>query len=231
MPKPRSRSTPGRRARRPDSDARGQLLDAAVALFAERGIANTTVAQIGAAAGVTAAMVHYWFDTRERLLEALVEERLAPRFNYVWDQDGPESMAPLALAERVMGRLLEVTGQMPALPSLWLREVVNEGGLLREQVLRRVPMQRVAQFSAVMAAGQARGELNPDIEPSLIFISLLALVMLPQATAKTWRRVNPQLQLGPEVLQRHVAALLMRGLQGSGARAAPGAGRKHGRTS
>jgi AcrR family transcriptional regulator len=48
------------------------LLDVAIGLFAERGIANTTVAQIATAGQVTSAMVHYWFDTREKLRDAVI---------------------------------------------------------------------------------------------------------------------------------------------------------------
>jgi len=40
-------------------DGRDRLLDAAIGLFAECGIANTTVAQIAGAAQVTSAIVHY----------------------------------------------------------------------------------------------------------------------------------------------------------------------------
>jgi AcrR family transcriptional regulator len=203
---------PGRRRGGVDRFGRERLLDAAIALFAERGIANTTVARIAAAGGVTSAMVHYWFDNRERLLEALVEERLAPLFNHVWNQADPTRQTPVALAEGVMRRILEVTVKNPWLPSLWLREVVNEGGLLRELALRRIPLQRVAAFTRAMTHGRERGELNPGIEPALIFISILGLVMLPQAAAKIWQRVNPHLTLAPAMLERHVAALLVHGI-------------------
>lgn len=211
-----SRSTAGRRVRLANTDARGQLLDAAITLFAERGIANTTVAQIAATAGVTSAMIHYWFDTRERLLDALVEERLAPVFNYIWDQGDMQRDAPVMLIKGVMQRLFEVTGRAPWLPSLWLREVVNEGGLLREYVIRRIPVQRVEAFREALARGSRNGALNPEIEPSLVFISILALVMLPQATGKIWQHVNPTQILDRAVLERHVSALLMHGIRGRG---------------
>jgi AcrR family transcriptional regulator len=220
-----SKRTPGRRSGPADRLGRERLLDAAIVLFAERGIANTTIARIAAAGGVTSAMVHYWFDNRERLLEALVEERLAPLFKYVWSQPDAPRLTPLALAEGVMQRMLEVTARNSWLPSLWLREVVNEGGLLRELALRRIPLQRVAAFTRAMAQGRERGDLTPGIEPALIFISILGLVMLPQAVAKIWQRLNPSLTLGPAMLERHVVALLMHGLARGGT-----AGRRPGRT-
>jgi AcrR family transcriptional regulator len=212
----RRRSTPGRRARAPDSDARGQLLDAALALFAERGIANTTVAQIAEAGHVTSAMIHYWFDTRERLLDAVVEERLAPQFHTIWDPVDVERGEPLELVRGIVSRMFDVTAKTPWLPSLWLREIINEGGLLRERALRHIPLQRVAGFGQNIARGQSRGDVNPQLVPLLVFNSILALVMLPQATAKIWRRLNPTLTLDRAALERHVTALLMQGIAGDG---------------
>ena len=48
-------------------DARGRLLAAAVTLFSAQGVAGTTVAEIAKRAGVTSAMVHYYFKTKDQL--------------------------------------------------------------------------------------------------------------------------------------------------------------------
>ena len=210
----KTRSRAGRRVRAGHLDAREQLLNAAIAVCAERGIANTTVAQIAAAAGVTAAMVHYWFDTRERLLEAMVEERLAPLFQHLWSSGALEHDAPIEMIHEIVRRMFEITKKLPALPALWLREVVNEGGLLREYVRRRIPMDRVGAFRKAMALGQERGVINPEVDPSLLFLSIMALVMLPQATAKTWQAVNQTQTLASSALEQHVNALLMHGITG-----------------
>jgi TetR/AcrR family transcriptional regulator len=212
-----ARSPAGRRVRKPDTDARGQLLDTAIGLFAQRGIANTTVAQIAEAGHVTSAMVHYWFDNRERLLVAIVEERLAPLFHTIWDPVDAEHGAPLELAEGIVRRMFEVTAKAPWLPSLWLREIINEGGLLREHALRHIPLKQAAAFAQNIARGQLRGEVNPQLEPWLVFNSIIALVMLPQATAKIWRRINPTLALDRAMLERHVSAVLMHGIANRGA--------------
>src|SRR5215469_12968956 len=78
--------------RRPgtESSGRERLLDAAIRLFAERGISETTVAEIASAGQVTSAMVHYWFETREKLLDALADERLAPVVRRIWEQPEAE---------------------------------------------------------------------------------------------------------------------------------------------
>ncbi|HXR89260.1 MAG TPA: TetR/AcrR family transcriptional regulator [Steroidobacteraceae bacterium] len=208
----------GRRARVPAGDGRRQLLDAAIELFAERGVANTTIAQIAVAGRVTAAMVHYWFDSREKLLDALVEERLAPLFHTVWDPVPADNEGPDELVAGVVHRLFQVTGANPWVPSLWMREIINEGGLLRERALRHVPLDRVGAFALALARAQQRDEVNRDIEPSVLFLSVLALVMVPQATGRLWQRLNPQANVELPALEKHVTGLLLHGIAASASR-------------
>src|SRR5215469_9785303 len=213
------RSSPraGRRARVPAGDGRRQLLDAAVELFAERGVANTTVAQIAVAGRVTAAMVHYWFESREKLLDAVVEERLKPQFDIVWSTVPAPGDSPEALVAGLVHRMFEVTTANPWLPSLWMREIINEGGLLRERALRHVPIDKVRALASVVFSAQQHEQLNRDIEPSVLFLSILALVMVPQATGRMWQRLNPNSRLDSATLERHVTGLLLHGLAGVGA--------------
>jgi len=231
MASPVRRIAPGRRARPPGEDAREHLLDAATALLSARGVANTTIAQIAAAAGVTSAMVHYWFETRERLLDAVVDERVARAIHEVWDAVDPAADAPLGQAQGIVKRMFDVTEQMPWLASLWLHEIVGEGGLLRGRALKHVPRKTVEAFGRSIARGMARGELNARIDPQLLFTSILALVMLPQAAVKIWQRLRLPASLARANLERHVNALLEHGLRGDAAVAVPTARRQRRRAS
>ncbi|MFD1972317.1 TetR/AcrR family transcriptional regulator [Trinickia caryophylli] len=204
--------TRGRR-RAPETDGREHLLDCATRLFAEKGIAATTMAQIADAGGVTSAMVHYYFRNRETLLDVIVEERIMQAIEFVWQIGSARAGAdPITLAHALVDRLFDVTGRMPWLPSLWLREIVNEGGMLRERVLGRLPVERLQQFARQVKAGQKAGTVRGEIEPSLVFLSILALVMLPLATAKVWQGLPGMPEIDRETLHRHVAALLANGL-------------------
>ncbi len=77
MPHPKRR----RRARRAPAavdETPTRILDAAERLFAERGIESVSVRSILAAAGVNVALAHYHFGSREGLITALLEARVAP---------------------------------------------------------------------------------------------------------------------------------------------------------
>jgi AcrR family transcriptional regulator len=204
----------GRRPVIDDFDVREHLLTTATRLFAERGIAATTVAQIAADAGVTSALVHYYFTNREKLLDAVVDERLAPAADFVWAPTAEDTASdPFALVQEFVARLFDVTERMPWLPPLWLREIVNEGGLLRERMLQRIPLDNIKRFGTRVAHAQQDGTVNGELEALLLFNSILALVMLPLATAMIWQSARGLPVIGRDALRRHVSALLIGGMQ------------------
>ncbi len=194
-------------------DVRAKLLDAAVRLFAEQGVAGTTVAEIARRAGVTSAMVHYYFKTKDQLLDAVVAEKLVGEFiAFVageLDRGQPE---PLALVEHLVWRIVDASDAWPWLPPLWVREVISQGGALREKLIQRVDLGKPERFKAGIAAAQKAGRVNPEINPQLTFMSIMALTMLPLSMAKDWDRIPLIGRVSKPELGRHVVALLQHGL-------------------
>src|SRR3974390_1744569 len=92
-----STATAGRPAANKERDARELLLNAAINLFALHGIAGTTFVMIARRAGLTPAMVHYYFKDRERLLDAVVGEGFLKFASHIWDPVQPEVDIPEAL--------------------------------------------------------------------------------------------------------------------------------------
>ena len=72
---PKAGRRPGRPSGAQHGEPRTLLLDVALVLFARQGIMETTLGAIAREAGVTPAMVHYYFKTRDQLLDVLIDER------------------------------------------------------------------------------------------------------------------------------------------------------------
>lgn len=198
---------------------RERLLMAAVELFAEQGVAATTVAEIAARAGVTSAMVHYYFKTKDQLLDAVVEEKLIGQFiAFIASGMAEKVDEPTALTECLVLRVVEASDQMPWLPPLWVREVISEGGMLREKLIQRADLSKPEMFKRCIAAGQKRGVVNPGLHPQLLFMSIIGLTMLPLSMAKSWARIPLIGNVSKQDLTRHVVALLMNGLSVPGLR-------------
>jgi AcrR family transcriptional regulator len=58
--------------------SRARILDVARELFGKQGFLQTTTRSIASKAGVDASLVHYFFETKEKLFEAAVELPIAP---------------------------------------------------------------------------------------------------------------------------------------------------------
>jgi AcrR family transcriptional regulator len=100
---------------------REQLLDAALAVIAERGFPDTRIADVAARAGTSPALVIYYFKTRDQLLTEAIrlsEDR--------WYAEGTQRIAALPTAARrleelvAMSCLPEVEGDDAISWSVWL---------------------------------------------------------------------------------------------------------------
>lgn len=207
-PPPRPRGRPsGQR-----EDARPRLLDTALALFSTHGIAATSVSAIARKARVTPALLHYYFGSRQALVDAAIEERVLPLIAGLVLR-----LAAIDAPERAIGTFVrEVVATVsthPWLPQLWVREVLTDGGYLRERLVGRVGPTLGRRVRDIAAAAQARGHLNADLEPRLLVVSLIGLTVFALASAPIWRRVFEAEDIGPDTLTRHVLALLERGLE------------------
>src|SRR5215831_14936860 len=163
--KPPLRRPRGRPALAAEIGTRDALLDAAVSLFAEQGVAATTSAGIAARAGVTPAMVHYHFRSRERLLDAVVAERLARFPARVFAALAPTHASAAALIETIVRRVYEAAELMPWMPPIWIREIVSEGGMLRDRMFRHFPSDAVTTLSDMLAREQRQRRVPAGIEP------------------------------------------------------------------
>lgn len=221
--KTQSRATRGRKRRpgRPRADEANQrerLLDAAIACFAGHGIAATSLRSIAVEAGVTPALVHYYFGSKEQLLDVFVAERLMPLVASLGAGLQGAGSDPRALVSGFVHALYAAVARSPWLPALWLREVITENGALRplffDQISHRVPRALAERFAAL----QQQGALSPRLDPRLLVVSLIGLTFFPLAAEPIWRRVFGADDVDAAALERHTLALLDHGLGDSHAR-------------
>jgi len=74
---------------------------------------------------------------------------------------------------------------MPWIPQLWSREIVNEGGMLREKMIRHIPIDKLKQFEDCISGSAKAGHRESDIDPRWLFISIIGLTMLPWLRLKS----------------------------------------------
>jgi len=194
-------------------DQRERLLDVAIRRFADRGIAATSLRGLAADAGVTPAMLNYYFGSKDRLVDATVSERLLPALSSVKAQLASQATADCETLIAIFVRgVHEMVERHPWLPGLWVREILSEGGQLRRVLTEQFASELPRPMAQRFAAAQANGELNQALDPRLLFVSLIALTMLPIAAAPVWRAVFDAKDIDSSRLLSHTLALLRQGI-------------------
>jgi len=193
-------------------DARpAEIIAAALQLFADRGYAATRLEDVATVAGVSKGTVYLYFESKERLFEAVVREAIAPNVDRVEALiDSFEGTTPdllRALFQHVATVILEtpLTGVM----KLLIAESGNFPQLARlyaDLVLRRA----FGLIRRILERGVARGEFRP-LDPE----TTVPLVLAPVLLLGMWKHsfgAHTDLVLDRQkVLQAHVETLL-RGL-------------------
>jgi len=207
---PRKR-TPGRPTG-DGPDLRVHLLDAAIACFTRDGIAGTSLRAIAREAAVTPALLHYYFGDKDQLVDAMVAERLMPvlaEMRGVVEGAGTDVAALVTGFVRMMSELIE---RHPWWPALWVREVLCEGGMLRELIVSRAGPLLPQLLAQRFTQAQKEGRLNPALDPRLLVVSLIGLTLFPAAGAPIWRGIFATSDIDSARIRDHAIALLDRGL-------------------
>ncbi len=161
-------------------DARpAELLDAALALFVEKGFANTRAEEVAARAGVSKGTLYLYYASKEELLKAVIRERLSAEIEAGVGQFERFAGPTPDLLRQVLipwwQRLLDspTSGvfkvaitevrNFPDIADFYAREVIEPGTRLVARILER---------------GIASGEFRPVHVPTAVHSLVLPLIML-----------------------------------------------------
>lgn len=192
----------------------GELLDAALALFVEKGFAATRVEEVAARAGVSKGTLFLYFPSKEALFKAVVHENAGRHLHDALREAAAFTGSSADLLREYLRRWWQLYGSTPAagLSSLLLAESSHFPELVQHyqdevigpahELLRRV-VQR----------GIDRGEFRPVPAARLVH-----LVVAPLLQMVTWQHALghccPHIQEDdPMALIELHADLLIRGLQ------------------
>src|SRR3954466_6946304 len=131
----------------------GELLDAALDLFVEKGFAATRAEEVAARAGVSKGTLFLYFPSKEELFKAVVRENISGRFAE-WNQEFEQFQGTSAemvrycmkvwferiVATRASGitkLMISEARNFPELAAFYQQEVIRPGTDLVKRILRR----------------------------------------------------------------------------------------------
>ena len=201
---------PGRpRGSKPNAESRERLIDIALRLFSQQGIARTSLNAIAREAGVTPAMLHYYFNSREQLLDVMIEERFLPLREQITGVFGEYPDDPVMALSEMVKTLAIVAAQHEWFAPLWMQEVIGEMPVLRQHLHARFGEEKYHATLARVKSWQESGKVNPHLTAELLFTTLLSLVLVPFSRMRNDERLA---MLTPEIIVSNALALLRQGI-------------------
>ncbi len=188
-----------------------ELLEAALAVFAEKGFSAARLDEIAARAGVSKGTLYLYFPNKEALLEALVDSAILPRIERIerlvagWR--GSSALLLRAIARMVAGVLRHE--RLVAFPKLVIAEATNFPAFA-ERYRRRVIDRGVGLLGRIIARGIGRGEFR-RVDPETTARLLLAPVLFAAIWQTCFARFDTE-PFDPLPLLRAHLDIFLRGL-------------------
>ena len=176
--------------RRRKSQRPAEIIAAALEVFSEKGFAAAKLDEIARLAGVSKGALYLYFETKEDLFRAVVQEAVAPNVSQVQSLASVEApfgevlrtvfgaIARLIAGDRRISSVAKVviceSRNFPELARIWHETVVSRG---------------VGLLSALIARGQARGEVREG-DPRYFAFGLMGPVLLSIVWRETFEPIG-----------------------------------------
>lgn len=174
----RPKRPPGR-PKKMDADP-GQkrvLLDLAEEMFASRGYDGVSLRGLADAAGVTPAMIHYYFKNKDGLYAAMLGDVTGRILEQV------EAVAAEGVSDDPFKALMDVATRTifaePWAVTLILRDVLLQSGPLRDQFIETYADRILFLVTSFISGGKEAGTLRADLDEKFAAVSLLGLTAFP----------------------------------------------------
>lgn len=167
-----------RRSRAEAQETKEKLIDSALIVFRERGVASPSLTDVATNAGLTRGAIYVHFENKSDLFAALLERSKLPYELFGgWTPSGETALAKL---QDAITMVLTATGTNA--DYRWILEIAFhkcekldvDGPVV--QRLRAARAQAKAFFGALVAEAVAQGELNPDLDIELTCTLLVSSI-------------------------------------------------------
>lgn len=196
--------TPSRRSTRSSRKRASEVLEAAAAVFAQRGYHGATTLDIASRLGIRQASLYYYFASKEDALEAICQHGVE---GFI-DQATSAARAPGTSCER-LAQVITRHLQAIAEKHDFVRVFLNERQYLSDPARRRIgrlSARYEAIIQGIFEGGVASREFRVDLDCRLATLSLLALCN----SAAAWYGREPGFDI--QTIAAHFSTLLCGGL-------------------
>jgi AcrR family transcriptional regulator len=137
------------------ADKREHILLVAEELFGEKGFDGTSVRDIAQSAGVNLAMISYYFGSKEKLLESLVEWRAGYAYGILEELNKDESLSPWDKIDRLVEFYVDRILNNLRFHNIMYQETTMRSPEIKSRVID-IKMRNLEQITKIITDGQQK---------------------------------------------------------------------------
>lgn len=162
------------------NETEAKILQAAEYEFMEKGFAGARTTSIAEAAGVTHAMFHYYFRTKEKLFERIIFEKMEMLKNVIFQSLEDINLPLESLLRNLINLHLDFISQNPGLPRFLICEIFNnpERLSLFSQKIRMVAPDVISRLQRKIDDLAAKG-LCRRVDAKMLMLDIVSLNVFP----------------------------------------------------
>lgn len=191
-----------------------QILDAAETEFSRHGLQGARVGAIARAAGVTTAMIHYYFESKEGLYKTVLQ-RPALEAGDLFAQLGLEKFPPEEALRAFIRSAIAYEAQHPYRGMLWFQEASqNQGEYFKLSI--ESWSGTFTYLNDILERGMADGSFR-QLDPSFTIVHILGVCIFYFNIHENWKHIVPGVdRLGAKQVEAHIEnaiALILAGVR------------------
>lgn len=138
-------------------DKREHILTVAEELFGNNGFDGTSVRDIANSAGVNLAMISYYFGSKEKLLESLVELRAGYAYGILEDLNKDESLSSWDKIERLVDFYVDRILNNLCFHNIMYQQASNSRSQEIKDLIISIKLRNLDVITKIIADGQQKG--------------------------------------------------------------------------
>ena len=156
-------------------DKKAHIMNHAIALFADRGFEGTSIRDLAHEAGVNVAMVNYYFGSKEKLVEAILDEKASYMKDRIEQLESNASLSELdkidALIEDYVNRILSGA----SFHKFLYKEMMDTKRDVIHSFLNKSIARNTRNFAAIIQRGIDK-KMFKEVDPILTVTSIIGSI-------------------------------------------------------
>lgn len=138
------------------ADKREHILLTAERLFGEKGFDGTSVRDIAQAAGVNLAMISYYFGSKEKLLEAMIQLRSEYTYGILEELNRDQSLSPWDKMDRLVDFYVDrILNNLPFHNIMYQEATAFRNDEIKDKIIA-MKMRNLEQINKIITDGQEK---------------------------------------------------------------------------